>query len=645
VTTNADGGPLTWNDVTQAINLQGFPISSTALDSADPLGNTAYVAIMGFHTPHVWKTTNAGASWTDFSANLPDAPVNVILVDSGASLSNGTVYVGTDVGVFSSSTGNGTWTEVGTASHPNGFLPNVAVTSLRIFNSSGLKRLRAATYGRGIWEWNLITTPDFQINFSNNPLTILAAQSATFNGTITALNGYTSNVNLSCSAGTTNPPGICAANPVSIIPASAGMSFALSTSGSPGDYAFNLHAVGSDPATVIRDFSLVLHIVDFTLGAPSPNAVSVTPGKVSATTSFSVSAAGSFAGTVTLSCSNLPTGAACQFQPSNSASPTTGNPISVSLAITTSSTTPIGTFPVIISAATPGGTAKTQTLSLVVGATSDYVLSITNPSLTTSVNSSAQFNGTLTALNGYASLVALSCGTGAPPTCTVTPASATPSSAATPFAVSVSSNISQSYAFNISGIGADAGATTHSAPVNFSAMPAQNFDFTMGITPQSTSIPAGQPAIFSLVVNPTTGSFPNNVSFSCSKLPALATCGFNPAQVGSGSENSAVTFTLATTAPVAAARNIAVATFFLGFPLFGLVGLKRQTFPNLRRCALATLLVTFIVGLLSCGGGLQGNGGGGSGSPGTPAGTYTITVTAICGAVTHTAQISLTVTP
>jgi hypothetical protein len=66
---------------------------------------------------------------------------------------------------------------------------------------------------------------------------------------------------------------------------------------------------------------------------------------------------------------------------------------------------------------------------------------------------------------------------------------------------------------------------------------------------------------------------------------------------------------------------------------------------KLQRCALATLLLISIVGLLSCGGGLQGNGGGGSGSPGTPAGTYTITVTAICGAVTHSAQISLTVTP
>ncbi len=106
VTTNVDGGPPTWNDETQAINPQGFPISSITLDHADPLGNTAYVTIMGFHTSHVWKTTNAGVSWTDFTANLPDAPANVIVVDSGASLSNGTLYVCTDVGVFASSTGS-----------------------------------------------------------------------------------------------------------------------------------------------------------------------------------------------------------------------------------------------------------------------------------------------------------------------------------------------------------------------------------------------------------------------------------------------------------------------------------------------------------------------------------------------------------
>ena len=85
---------------------------------------------------------------------------------------------------------------------------------------------------------------------------------------------------------------------------------------------------------------------------------------------------------------------------------------------------------------------------------------------------------------------------------------------------------------------------SHSAAVAFTALPSQTFDFTVGISPATASEPAGQPAIFSLDVSPTTGSFPNNVSFSCSKLPALTTCGFNPSQVGSGSQNSAVTFTL-----------------------------------------------------------------------------------------------------
>ncbi|MGH9516489.1 MAG: hypothetical protein ACRD3P_12530 [Terriglobales bacterium] len=645
VTTNADGGPLTWTDQTQAINPEGFPISSIALDSTDPLGNTAYVTIMGFHTSHVWKTTNAGGSWTDFTANLPDAPANVIMVDSGASLSNGTVYVGTDVGVFASSTGSANWTEVGSSASPNGFLPDVAVTSLQVFNFGGLKRLRAATYGRGIWEWNLITTPDFQINVSNNPLTVFAAQTATFTGTLSALNGYSSNVNLSCAAAGTSPPQTCTASPASVLPIAAGASFAVKASGNTGDYAFNVHAVGSDSTNITHDFLLSLHIIDFSLGAPSPASVSVTPGNTSATVSLSVSAAGSFNAAVALSCTNLPAGAVCNFQPSSSVAPTKGNPVSISLSISTSSSTPLGTSPVTISATTAGAPGKTQTLSLNVGTSPDYVLSISNPSITATVNSSAQFNGTLTALNGYASAVALSCGTGAPPTCTINPSSATPSTTGTPFTVMVSSNISQSYSFNILGVGTDAAAIAHTAPVTFTVLPSQTFDFTMGISPPTASEPAGQPAVFSLDVSPTTGSFPNNVTFACSKLPALTTCGFNPTQVGAGSENSAVTFTIATTAAVPASRSGMLAILFVSFPLAGLICLKRSnTQNNVRRCGLAIFSVILILALLSCGGGLQGNGGG-SGSPGTPAGTYTITVTATCGAVAHTAQVALTVTP
>jgi hypothetical protein len=104
VTTNSAGGPATWNDMTGGINPDGYPISSIALDPSDASGNTAYTAIMGFHVSHVWKTTNAGTTWSDFSGTtttaIPDSPANTLLVDPQSK----TVYIGTDVGVFSSST-------------------------------------------------------------------------------------------------------------------------------------------------------------------------------------------------------------------------------------------------------------------------------------------------------------------------------------------------------------------------------------------------------------------------------------------------------------------------------------------------------------------------------------------------------------
>ena len=117
---------------------------------------------MGFSggTGHVWKTTNAGASWTDYTANLPDSPVNAVIVDVGASQ----VYVATDVGVFASATSTASWTELG----PNpltgtaGALPNVAVTALAVFSAGGVKLVRASTYGRGIWQFNL--DPDTRLS-------------------------------------------------------------------------------------------------------------------------------------------------------------------------------------------------------------------------------------------------------------------------------------------------------------------------------------------------------------------------------------------------------------------------------------------------------------------------------------------------
>ena len=151
--------------------------------------------------------------------------------------------------------------------------------------------------------------------------------------------------------------------------------------------------------------------------------------------------------------------------------------------------------------------------------------------------------------------------------------------------------------------------------------------------------------------SPTTATFPNNVTFICSTLPALTTCAFNPAQVPLGNGGSVVTMKVSTTAPILRSANLAALTFVMIFPIAGVfwLGRRRSTgmppSKKLRRMVITFALFLSVLACVSCGSGLQGNGGSGSGSPGTPTGTYNITLTATSGSVTHSTQMSLTVTP
>ena len=222
VSTNVAAGPSTWVDQTGAINPNNYPISGIAIDRSDTQGLTAYVTVMGFSTAsfptsHVWQTTNGGFSWTDYTANLPNAPANAVVVDPTIAGFPGRVYVATDVGVFWSLTASPNWQELGPPPNSGqaGYLPNVAVTALGIFTrSDSSKLLRASTYGRGVWEFPL--TPDFSLSISNTPIVVFAGQvPPVFNGAITALGGYSYQVNLSCIPASTcvvkptlvNPPG------------------------------------------------------------------------------------------------------------------------------------------------------------------------------------------------------------------------------------------------------------------------------------------------------------------------------------------------------------------------------------------------------------------------------------------------------
>jgi photosystem II stability/assembly factor-like uncharacterized protein len=121
-------------------------VTRVACDPFD--AQTAYVSVSGYQTgvrlPHVFKTTNLGLSWTDISANLPQAPINAIVADPAAP---GRIFVGGDVGVFMTQNGGGTWFPLAPG------LPHVVVMEILLHEPS--RTLFAATYGRSMYSYDL----------------------------------------------------------------------------------------------------------------------------------------------------------------------------------------------------------------------------------------------------------------------------------------------------------------------------------------------------------------------------------------------------------------------------------------------------------------------------------------------------------
>jgi hypothetical protein len=121
-------------------------IQGLFVDPAD--ANHAYVVFNGYSRRwtntfdsgegHVFETSDAGATWTDISGNLPDIPGDDIF------LVNGHLVLATDVGVLiSPGPHGGTWSRLGAN------LPGASVNDIHL--GPGGTYILAATHGRGLW--------------------------------------------------------------------------------------------------------------------------------------------------------------------------------------------------------------------------------------------------------------------------------------------------------------------------------------------------------------------------------------------------------------------------------------------------------------------------------------------------------------
>ncbi len=144
---SSDGG-ITWDDITG--NLGSLSGGFFMRLHADPFnGNTFYLMKNSYSGALLLKTTDFGTSWTDLTSDLPKVSINDMFIDTANA---GVIYIANDFGVYRTTDNGGSWARFG-----NG-LPFIPVLDFSCFSHSGTRLLRVATFGRGVFEYDLNKT-------------------------------------------------------------------------------------------------------------------------------------------------------------------------------------------------------------------------------------------------------------------------------------------------------------------------------------------------------------------------------------------------------------------------------------------------------------------------------------------------------
>jgi len=149
----------TWTNITGTLPSGSATIEYITVKHDDP--NTLWVAMSGYSTPGVYESVDGGTTWTNISGGLPPIPAYAVVQNQQVALEV-ELYLGTELGVYYKK-GNNDWVPYNTG------LPNVKIGEIEIFYAPnpGESRLRAASYGRGLWE-----TP---IEYTATPMVYISA--------------------------------------------------------------------------------------------------------------------------------------------------------------------------------------------------------------------------------------------------------------------------------------------------------------------------------------------------------------------------------------------------------------------------------------------------------------------------------------
>jgi len=137
-------GGVSWTDISGNLP-DRYPMDVEAAYWDDTV---AFATFSGFGTPHLYRTTDGGASWDPLGVGqLPDIPTSAFVIDP---YNRNHYYLGNDFGVWFSPDAGVTWDPFTTGMPTAAQILDLSISPV---NWS----IRAATHGLGVWERPLVS--------------------------------------------------------------------------------------------------------------------------------------------------------------------------------------------------------------------------------------------------------------------------------------------------------------------------------------------------------------------------------------------------------------------------------------------------------------------------------------------------------
>jgi PKD domain len=345
---SSDGAAATWTEY--STGLPSRYITSIVIDHFKEY--IMCVTFSGFSgvssgdtSGHIFFTSTSGATWTDISGNLPNTPVNGIVID----FDNHQLYAATDSGVFRTLDQGTTWAALAEG------LPHTIVTGLLLHQPT--RTLRAATMGRSMWD---LLVP-----------TISSAPGPTI-----ALNPW--RMRFSTHFGSPDPPpqSLAVMNAGSLVFGSTTLNWTASSSTAVGGaWLANTPAAGTDNGSV----SVAVHLAGLPVGLYNGivriagSGATNTPQDVTVLLAVTDTAPVASAGASMTYDSTMPSGASVMLDGSASHDPdndkltfTWTGPFGKASGPTPTVTIPTGVYSVTLTVADPAGLTASSTIQITV---------------------------------------------------------------------------------------------------------------------------------------------------------------------------------------------------------------------------------------------------------------------------------------